>query len=147
MNSASQEASSVLEIRRGRASSVIVQRIGHEDAERFLEWQHGISAEAARFPGYQTTDLFPAANEQEEWLAIMHFADPQTLQAWLDSPQRVGWIAKLPCERRDFRLQMLPSGFGSWFAGMTEQGQRLPHWKAALTVLFGLYPTVMFLAI
>ncbi len=40
---------------------------------------------------------------------------------------------------------MLPSGFGAWFAGLTEDDESLPHWKMALTVLLGLYPTVMLL--
>jgi antibiotic biosynthesis monooxygenase (ABM) superfamily enzyme len=42
---------------------------------------------------------------------------------------------------------MVPSGFGAWFAGLTTDGTPLPHWKMALTVLVGLYPTVMLLSL
>lgn len=48
-----------------------------------------------------------------------------------------------------FQLKTLPSGFGAWFAGLetgTEK-ETPPSWKMAMTVLLGLYPTVMLLAV
>jgi len=136
-----------LEVRGARASSVIVERIAPDATAAFMEWQRGISAAAAEFPGYQTTEIYPPTSKQQEWVSVIHFDDPQTLQAWLDSPKRAAWVARLPCEVRDFRLKMLPSGFGSWFAGLAEDGRLPPHWKIALSVLFGLYPTVMLLTL
>ena len=61
---------------------------------------------------------------------------------------RAEWIAKLRGEIGDFRLKTLPSGFGAWFAGLVDgsEGALPPSWKIALTVLLGLYPTVMLLA-
>jgi antibiotic biosynthesis monooxygenase (ABM) superfamily enzyme len=134
-----------LEVRGSRASSVIVQRIPADAAEAFLEWQRGITAAAARFPGYQETEIYPPSAHQDEWVVVLHFDDLKRLQDWLDSPKRAEWVAKLPCESRDYRLQMVPAGFGAWFAGLTRDGGPLPHWKMALTVLVGLYPTVMLL--
>jgi antibiotic biosynthesis monooxygenase (ABM) superfamily enzyme len=137
-----------LEVRGVRASSVIVQRIDPTDVAVFMEWQHGITAAAAQFPGYQTTEIYPPQGHQTEWVVILHFDDQRTLQNWLDSPTRAEWIAKkLPRQVRDFRLRTLPSGFGPWFAGLTADGGPLPHGKMILTVLFGLYPTVMLLVI
>lgn len=136
-----------LEVRGARASSVIVQRIPPEAAETFLEWQRGITNAAAQVPGYQATEIYPPADKRDEWVVIIHFDDPQTLRAWLDSPRRADWIAKFPCENRDFRLKLLPSGFGSWFAGLDREGAPLPHWKMILAVLLGLYPTVLLLII
>lgn len=135
----------LLEVRGARASSVIVQRIPANAADAFMEWQHGITAAAAMVPGYQTTEIYPPMSSQGEWVTIIHFDDSKSLQEWLDSPKRAEWIAKLPFEVRDYRLKMLPAGFGSWFAGLTQDGVPLPHWKMALTVLFGLYPTIMLL--
>jgi antibiotic biosynthesis monooxygenase (ABM) superfamily enzyme len=135
----------LLEVRGSRASSVIVQRIPADATEAFLEWQRGITAAAALFPGYQTTELYPPSGQHEEWVVIIHFNDLQSLQDWLNSPKRAEWIAKLPAQRRDFRLKLMPAGFGAWFAGLTGDGEPLPHWKMALTVLVGLYPTVMLL--
>ncbi len=42
-------------------------------------------------------------------------------------------------------MRVLPAGFGAWFAGLPEKGGALPHWKMFVTVLLGLYPTVMLL--
>lgn len=133
-----------LEVRGARASSVIVQRIPPGAADVFMEWQRGISAAAAEFPGYQTTEVYPPLSELHEWVVVVHFDDAKTFQDWLDSPKRAAWVAKLPCEIRDFRLKTLPSGFGSYFAGLAESAP-LPHWKMFLYVLVGLYPTVMLL--
>jgi antibiotic biosynthesis monooxygenase (ABM) superfamily enzyme len=138
----------LLEVRGPRASSVIVQHIDPGDMAAFMEWQRGITAAAAEFPGYQTTEIYPPLDHQTEWVVIVHFDDDKSLQSWLDSPRRAEWIAKkLPPQVRGFRLKMLPSGFGPWFAGLTADGGPLPHWKMILTVLLGLYPTVMLLAI
>jgi antibiotic biosynthesis monooxygenase (ABM) superfamily enzyme len=146
MNPSSAEAGRpVLEVRGARSSSVIVQRVPSDAAEVFLEWQRGISAAAALFPGYQTTEIYPPSGQQEEWVVVIHFDDPKTLHGWLDSPKRAEWVAKMPCQTRDIRLKMVPAGFGAWFAGLTKDGGPLPHWKTALTVLVGLYPTVMLL--
>jgi antibiotic biosynthesis monooxygenase (ABM) superfamily enzyme len=137
-----------LEVRGARASSVIVQHIEPRDEAAFMEWQRGITAAAAESPGYQTTEIYPPAGPQSEWVVILHFDDQRTLQNWLDSPKRAEWIAKkLPRRIGNFRMRMLPSGFGPWFAGLTADGQPLPHYKMMLTVLFGLYPTVAVLSL
>jgi uncharacterized protein len=138
-----------LEVRGARASSVIVQRILPDAAGLFMEWQRGITAAAAVFPGYQATEIYPPGAQQEEWVVILHFDDPRTLQSWLDSPTRAEWVAKRPYEIGNYRLKTLPSGFGAWFAGLIDAsgGALPPAWKIALTVLFALYPTVMLLTI
>ncbi len=135
----------LLEVRGARASSVIVQRIPPNAADVFMAWQHGISEAVAKFPGYQTTEVYPPSGGKYEWVIVVHFDDARTLQGWLDSPQRAEWLAKLPRESRDFHLKLLPAGFGSWFAGLPDDSGPLPHWKMFLTVLLGLYPTVMLL--
>lgn len=137
----------ILEIRGSRASTVIVQMVPADHMDAFMKWQHGICAEASTFPGYQTTEVFPPSGEQRESVAILHFDDATTLQNWIDSKQRAEWIARLPFETKNFRIKTLPSGFGAWFAGLDDEGKPLPHWKMALTVLFGLYPTVMALSL
>ena len=145
-DSTPEPARPVLEVRSARASSVIVQRISPDAADAFMEWQRGITAAAAEFPGYQSTEIYPPADpRQQEWVVVLHFDNTKSLEDWLGSPTRARWAAMRPYDFGDYRLKMLPSGFGSWFAGMSDEGGRLPHWKAALTVLLGLYPTVMLL--
>jgi len=134
-----------LEVRGARASSVIVQSIPPDTVEAFMEWQRNISDEAAKFPGYLTTELYPAQGEHDQWVAIVHFADSEKLKLWIDSPQRASWVAKIPCKTRDFQITTLPTGLGDWFAGLNGSSGAVPTWKAGLTVLLGLYPTVMLL--
>jgi len=146
-SSPSEAACPPLELRGARASSVILQRISAHASEAFMEWQRAITVDAAKFAGYQTTEIYPPSGQQDEWVVILHFDDSSSLQAWLDSPQRAEWMAKLPCEFRDYRLQILPSGFGAWFAGLGEDGGLPAHGKVILSVLLGLYPVVMLLTI
>jgi antibiotic biosynthesis monooxygenase (ABM) superfamily enzyme len=137
-----------MQIHGPESSSVIVHRVAPGSTEIFLEWQRGVTAAAERFPGYQATEVYPpSADRPREWVIVLHFDSARSLQAWLDSPERAAWTAKLPREIRDFRLRTLPSGFAAWFAGMAEDGASLPHWKVFLLVLVGLYPTVMVLTL
>jgi antibiotic biosynthesis monooxygenase (ABM) superfamily enzyme len=138
-----------VEVRVSGASSVIVHRVPPDGAERFLEWQRGISAAITGLPGYQATDVYPPADGEQEWVVILHFADPEDLQRWLGSSLRAEWLAKLHGASAEFQVKTLPGGFGAWFTGLLGRpGERVPPpWKMALSVLLGLYPTVMLLAI
>jgi antibiotic biosynthesis monooxygenase (ABM) superfamily enzyme len=149
MNPSSPDAARpLLEVRGPRSSSVIVHRVTPGSNAVFLEWQRGITGAAEGFPGYQATEVYPpAADRSQEWVILIHFDSAKSLQDWLASPQRAEWTAKLPREIRQFRLKTLPSGFAAWFAGLAEDGESLPHWKMFLTVLLGLYPTVMLLTL
>lgn len=138
-----------MEVRVSRASSVIVHRVPPEGVERFLDWQRAVAAETARFPGYQATDIYPPDEGQQEWVIILHFDGQASLQRWMDSPLRAEWLAKLQGIVSDYRVQALPGGFGTWFAGRLGPPDRPlpPPWKMALSVLLGLYPTVMLLSV
>jgi antibiotic biosynthesis monooxygenase (ABM) superfamily enzyme len=139
-------AGAPLEVRGARASSVIVQRVPAHAAEAFMDWQRAITADAEKFPGYQTTEIYPPSIGQPKWVILLHFDHGKSLQGWLDSPKRAEWMAKLPCEV-SYRLKMLPSGFGPWFAGLGEDGGLPAHGKMILSVLLGLHPVVMLLTI
>ncbi|KGF71889.1 hypothetical protein DO97_14770 [Neosynechococcus sphagnicola sy1] len=133
-----------------RTSSVIVHRVPVNSVEHFLEWQHGITRVVENFPGYQTTDLYPPTEPgQLEWVVVINFDSPESLQHWLNSPVRSEWVAKLQGESANFLLKTLSTGFGPWFAELVKGSDpRLPPaWKIALTVLLGLYPTVMLITL
>lgn len=133
-----------------RASSVIVHRVAPEHVERFLAWQQGIIQAAATYPGYQLTESYPPLDPAlREWVVVLHFDSAEALQRWLDSPLRAEWLGRRPPEIVDFRMKTLPAGFGPWFATMLDAPPAgpLPAWKMMLTVLLGLYPTVMLLNI
>src|SRR5438045_4875409 len=133
------------QVRGPRASSVIVHRVPPDRVEQFLELQRGITEAAKAFPGYQATDVYPPAeNQHSEWVVVIHFDDPETLQRWLDSPVRAEWIEKRRNEMGDFRLKTLPTGFGAWFASLVNgsDGAPPPPWKSALSVLLAPYTSL-----
>jgi uncharacterized protein len=125
---------------------VIVHRVSPGSRDVFLEWQRGITRAAESFAGYQGTEVYPPATDQQaEWVIVIHFDNSKTLQEWVDSPARAQWTAKLPRGIEKFQLKMLSSGFAPWFARLAREP--LPHWKMFLTVLFALYPTVVLLTL
>jgi antibiotic biosynthesis monooxygenase (ABM) superfamily enzyme len=128
---------------------VVVQRVPPGLADWFMEWQRGISAAAEASPGYQGTDVFPPAEgQQNEWVVVLHFDDNTSLRQWLDSPVRAQWVDRLRARAGEFELNALPGGFGAWFAGLARgQDAAPPAWKMVVTVLLGLYPTVMLLSL
>ena len=137
-----------LELRIARASAVVVQHVPPQVADWFLDWQRGVAEAAEGFPGYGSTDVYPPAESgRDEWVVIIHFDEEKSLQQWLDSPVRAEWVEKLQAQVGDFELKALPGGFAHWFAGHGPDNAPPPSWKMALTVLLGLYPTVMILAL
>ncbi len=139
-----------MDIHTARVSTVVVQRVPADRVQRFLECQRGLAHAAEGFPGYKGTELYPPADDRhQEWVTVIHFNDQELLQRWIDSPVRAEWIKELRADIGDFELKILPSGFGAWFAGLETgpEGKPPPSWKIAMTVLLGLYPTVMLLAL
>ena len=137
-------------VRVSRASSVIVHRVPPAMAERFVALQDSLTVTVEAFAGYQGTDVYPPADRAgSEWVVVIHFADADSLQRWLDAPVRTEWVKKVRREVGDFRLETLPTGFGSWFLGRkTDADAELPPgWKMVVIVLLGLYPTVLLLTL
>jgi uncharacterized protein len=139
-----------LEVHISRASAVVVQQVPAVLAEWFMEWQSGVTGAAEGFAGYRGTEVYPPGdNQRNEWVVVIHFDDENSLQGWLDSSVRAQWVEKLKAQVGDFELKTLPGGFGSWFTGLARSPESTPppSWKMALTVLLGLYPTVMALTL
>jgi antibiotic biosynthesis monooxygenase (ABM) superfamily enzyme len=114
-----------------------------------MEWQRLTTVAAEGFPGYRDTDVYPPADGQrDEWVVVIHFDDENSLQNWLSSPVRAQRVEQLRARVGDFELQALPGGFGPWFARLARRPDSAPPaWKIVLTVLLGLYPTVMLLTL
>lgn len=136
-------------VRVSRASSVIVHRVPPAAADRFLALQDGFTRAVEGFPGYQGTDVYPPSDPRgNEWVVLIHFADAPGLQRWLDSPVRAEWVERVRKEVGEFQVETLPTGFGSWFTRQAASREELPpSWKMVLTVLLGLYPTVILLTL
>lgn len=138
-----------MEVHASKASAVVVQRVPRGGEEWFLDWQRGVTAAAEKFPGYQATDIYsPDNSHQDQWVIVIHFNDEKALQNWLASPARDEWVKKLATRSSTFQVKTLPGGFGAWFLDQDRPGQAPPAgWKMVLTVVFGLFPTVMLLSI
>ncbi len=131
-----------------KASAAVVQHVAPAAVEEFKRWQRGVTAAVESFPGYQGTDLYPPAGVSDEWVTVIHFDDDDSLQQWIDSPERARWVEKLRQSVGDFELKTLTGGFSEWFTGVSRKSKQGPApWKMVLTVLLGLYPTCMVLAI
>lgn len=138
-----------MEVRSSRATAIVVQHVSAAKADWFREWEQGVTGAAEGFAGFRGADVYPPADDQhDEWVVVIHFADETSLQGWLNSSVRAHWVEKLQEQAGDFELKALPGGFSPWFAGLHRGLNEAPpsDWKMALTVLLGLYPTVMLLA-
>lgn len=139
-----------MDLRISKASAVVVQQVPAALADWFMEWQSGVNKAAEGFAGYTGAEVYPPGDSQrDEWVVVIHFDDEKSLQGWLSSSVRAQWVEKLKAQVGDFELKALPGGFGSWFAGLAHGPEQTPPppWKMALTVLLGLYPTVMALTL
>jgi uncharacterized protein len=132
-----------------RSSAAVVHRVPPASVEEFKAWQRGITAAAEHFAGYEGTDLYPPNDRSsEEWITVIHFENDESLQTWIDSSVRAEWVEELGGAIGEFELKRTTGGFSAWFAGArTASKQSIPGWKMALTVLLGLFPTVMLLSI
>lgn len=81
-------------MRTGSVSIVIGQAIkpGHEDD--YVRWEHRLTDEAARFPGYLSSELNRPTERQPDWTAIYRFDSVANAQHWLDSPVRQSLLEK-----------------------------------------------------
>ncbi len=117
----------------------------HEDD--FVAWQQRVTDAERGFPGFLGSELFrPVPGVQDEWTAMFRFDTEQHLNGWLESPGR----QKLLEEGRqfqEFELHRVASPFGSWFAFNGDKASAPASWKTALSVLVGLYPTVVLLTL
>jgi uncharacterized protein len=126
---------------------VVAHPVRPEDEAAFLAWQRRLSDAERRSPGHRGGELLrPVPGVQDDWVAVSRFASGHDLEAWLASPARRDLLAE--GERfRDFRLQRVTTSFGSWFTGDAGATAPPPSWKTALSVLVGLYPTVVLLTL
>ncbi|MGP0029476.1 MAG: antibiotic biosynthesis monooxygenase [Acidimicrobiales bacterium] len=128
---------------------VVSHPVDPAEEEAFLAWQGRVTEAEKAFAGYRGSELFrPVPGVQDEWTAMFRFDTQEHLDAWLGSPAR----ARLLSEGRkfhDFSLRRIASPFGSWFSfeGGSAPAEAPAQWKTALSVLVGLYPTVVLLTL
>jgi hypothetical protein len=130
------------------ATVVVSHPVRPEDEADFLHWHRKLADAERQFPGFVGAELFrPVAGAQQDWTAVYRFASHDDLDRWLTSDVRKNLL--LEGDRfRDFQLRKITNSFGSWFSfGDDGAAASTPSWKTALSVLVGLYPTVVLLTL
>jgi antibiotic biosynthesis monooxygenase (ABM) superfamily enzyme len=128
---------------------VVSHPVDPDHEEEFLAWQRRITDAERMFPGFQGAELFrPVPGVQPTWTALYRYDSDEHLDAWLESDERRQLLGE-GTRFRDFELRRISAPFGSWFAqpGEQEAGASPANWKTGLSVLVGLYPTVVLLTL
>jgi antibiotic biosynthesis monooxygenase (ABM) superfamily enzyme len=129
---------------------VVAHPVEPADEEAFLTWQGRVTDAEKQFPGFRGAELFrPVPGVQPEWTALYRYDTDEHATAWLESDERKKLLAEGK-RFKDFELHRISSPFGSWFAppgGDKDGEQGPPNWKTGLSVLVGLYPTVVLLTL
>jgi uncharacterized protein len=128
---------------------VVSHPVNPSDEDAFLAWHERVADAERRFAGFRGAELFPPVTGiQEEWTALYRFDSDEHLDAWLESAERQRLLDEGK-RFKDFSLKRISAPFGSWFApaGGEGGGEAPAQWKTALSVLVGLYPTVVLLTL
>jgi len=126
---------------------VVTHPVDPDLVDEFLDWQERVTAAERTFPGFGGAEVFPPVpGLQEGWTTVFRFDTEDHLNAWLESPERRRLLDE-SAHFRDFELHRIGGLFGSWFSFGRDDAEVPPEWKTALSVLVGLYPTVVLLTL
>jgi antibiotic biosynthesis monooxygenase (ABM) superfamily enzyme len=128
---------------------VISHPVMPEHEQQFLDWQDQVTAAERKFTGFRGSQLFrPVPGVQQDWTVVYRFASEADLNRWLESPERAELLVQEELFK-DYQLNTVANSFGSWFSfgGDAEIAVSTPAWKSALSVLVGLYPTIVLLTL
>ncbi len=102
---------------------------------------------AARFPGFASAKVLKPRPGSRTWSTIVRFNSKPDMDRWLGSPERAAGRKEMYKYTESHEANVVPTGFGSWFAVNAEDSIEAPAWKQAMTVLAALFPTVMILTL
>jgi len=131
-------------------SSVMIEHIVPRSKELpFRRWHAELLHRARQFPGYIRTGLCPplvCRDGMVKWYSVMHFDTPDHLNEWVQSSDRKDLVTAGQSFLQEYRFKSFTTGLEGWFsqASGTERPALGPApWKQVLSVVLGLYPTVM----
>jgi antibiotic biosynthesis monooxygenase (ABM) superfamily enzyme len=106
----------------------------------FLAWSEGIQAAQGSFPGYRGTYVqAPLSAQQPYWTALVRYAAPERLEAWLESGVRRALLDRSGPLVEAWEHHRLPTSFAGWFPPGASRSASAPFKQAALVLL----PVVM----
>lgn len=132
-------------------SSFVVEYLIPTGQEQAFERWHARLVDAARQqPGYTRTDLcepLDCGDGVIKCYYVIHFATPEYLNGWLSSEARQAILQAGQDCFLSYRYKSFTTGLEGWFvsqSGESEQGTLgPPPWKQVLSIVLGLYPTLM----
>jgi len=98
---------------------------------------------AARFPGFAGCKVFKPTANNDNWSTLIHFNNKDSMERWLNSQERAAGLEILHQFAVTHNLNVIPTGFGSWFAINADDGIAAPAWKQAMIVICALFPTTL----
>ena len=115
-------------------------RIDPTAGEEFRTWYRRVHDELDRFDGFLRSELVePVPGTQDDTAIIFSFTDRESLDRWLNSPERRRALAEIEPILESERTVNVVGGFAGWFSGTTSATPK--QWKQAALVLLALYPT------
>jgi len=126
------------------ATSVISRNVNPGKETAFEEWVHGISREAAKFPGHHSVVIFRPPPGAQEYTIVLHFDREEQLKTWLESEVRKEWIERsLPLTEAPETCAEV-SGIEHWFALPGRLAESRPSkLKMAILTAATVYPTIL----
>ena len=121
-------------------------RIAPSAAAEFREWYRHIHDVLDRFDGFIRSELVePVPGTQDDTAIIFSFTSRDTLDRWLESPERRQALAEIDPILEGERTVNVVGGFAGWFPGTASTTPQ--RWKQAALVLLALYPTSMVIGV
>ncbi|GAA4789444.1 antibiotic biosynthesis monooxygenase [Streptomyces ziwulingensis] len=124
-------------------TTVLTWQVRPGGQEQFEKWTRGITRCARRFPGNEGVSWL-RPEEGHRYHAVLRWTDHRRLAAWLESPERARWHARIEDVATEIGSErQSTTGMETWFALPGTTVQAPPRWKMVLTTFLGAYPLTL----